>query len=53
MDTLKLVYTQDEAFELVSECEKPLRERIEELEKEIKKLKAELKKYKKLHKYSN
>lgn len=39
MDTLKLIYTQEEAFELVSECEKPLKERIEELEKENKKLK--------------
>ena len=42
MDTLKLIYTQEEAFELVSEYEKPLKERIEELEKENKSLKEEI-----------
>ena len=45
MDTLKLIYTDEEAFELVSEYEKPLKERIEELKKENKILKKELDDY--------
>ena len=49
-DTLKLIYTQDEALELVSRYEKVYNEKIRELEQENRKLKdieAELLKEKK------
>lgn len=41
-DTLKLIYTQDEALELVSKYEKVYNEKIEELEKENRLLKNEI-----------
>ena len=41
-DTLKLIYTQDEALELVGRYEKVYNEKIKELEEEIKKLKSDL-----------
>ena len=34
-DTLKLIYTQDEAFELVSRYEEAYKEKIKELEERI------------------
>ena len=43
MDTLKLVYTQDEAFGLVEEYTEVYRNKIKELEEENKKLNKELK----------
>ena len=41
-DTLKLIYTQDEALELVGRYEKVYKEKIKELEEENKSLKNEL-----------
>ena len=41
MDTLKLVYTQDEAFGLVDEYTEAYKKKIKQLEKENKKLKEE------------
>ena len=41
-DTLKLIYTQDEALELVSRYEKVYNEKIEELEEENRLLKNEI-----------
>lgn len=56
--TLKLIYTQDEALELVSRYEEVYKEKIKELEKEnkyrkneVKKLKKELKAKKELLRY--
>ena len=46
-DTLKLIYTQDEALELVSRYEKVYNEKIEELEEENKKLKKNIAWYEK------
>ena len=40
-DTLKLIYTQDEALELVSKYEKVYKEKIKELEEDNRKLKSE------------
>jgi len=42
-DTLKLIYTQDEALELVSRYEKVYNEKITELEEENRKLKERIK----------
>ena len=41
-DTLKLIYTQDEALELVSRYEKVYKEKIKELEEENRKLKLHI-----------
>jgi len=41
-DTLKLIYTQDEALELVSRYEKVYKEKIKELEEENRNLKESL-----------
>ena len=41
-DTLKLIYTQDEALELVSRYEKAYNEKIEELKEENRKLKLHI-----------
>ena len=41
-DTLKLIYTQEEAFELVSRYEKVYNEKIEELEEDNRLLKNEI-----------
>lgn len=49
-DTLKLIYTQDEALELVSRYEKVYSEKIKELEEENKKLKEKLEKWEKDYK---
>ena len=46
-DTLKLIYTQDEALELVSRYEKVYNEKIEELEEENRKLNENIKWYEK------
>lgn len=41
-DTLKLIYTQDEALELVGRYEKVYKEKIKELEEENRKLKLHI-----------
>jgi len=47
-DTLKLIYTQDEALELVSRYEKVYNQKIKELEEENDKLKSEIENMKKV-----